>query len=215
MSVIEYKYSPGETYRYRQSVTMVLDDPMSGRVGGKADYEIRFDVLKQNEDGTWMLQFTIAPVNTEGILKDYLPQDFVGRPVMLRIDGQGTLYGITGQKASEEVAPVAKTVYFPKEPLSEGDTWTIPGSSPEDQMQITYQVESFETAGESLIAHLLSNALTTDEQEGSRTEARASFSFDVTRGHQIKSITVIETNWHDRKHLSMVVEYDLIDCIRK
>lgn len=206
---LEYKYKAGDSYRYMQSNTIVLEDPEFGKVGGKATYEARYEVKQLNENGTWTVEFTLVPLHTEGILEHSLPQDLTAKPVLLTIDARGTLHGIRGQKSENDITPFAENASFPDEPLLPGDSWSVPGNKGKDAMEIHYTVERFETSGDATIAHIMSNAASSDEREGSRMQAQSSFTFNVTLGHQIKSTTVIETVWNTGRKLWAVVEYEL------
>lgn len=204
---LEYRYQPGETLVYAQTVTMILREPDDDEpLGGRAEIELVQHVGSVRDDG-WSLDVQQRVTATEGLLADHIPDGLRDKQFRLTVDRRGTLLEVP------EGPPPARMPAFPEGPVDAGEAWSvresgIPGSPP---LELQYLLERFEEAEGDVLAHLVSVGHTEGPDEGLTTHIQGSTVFSVATGCQVQSTTVVEMKWPAGRTMQILVENRLLD----
>lgn len=201
---LEYRYHPGETLVYAQTITMILREPDDDEpLGGRTELELVQHVGSARDDG-WMLDVHQRVTGSEGILAE---QGLADKQFRLAVDRRGTLLELP------EGPPPARMPAFPAGPVDAGEAWSvkesgIPGSP---ALELQYLLERFEEAEDDVLAHLVSVGRTEGPDEGLVTEIQGTTVFSVTAGCQVQSTTVVEMKWPTGRTMQILVENRLLD----
>lgn len=204
--VLQYRYQPGETLLYAQTVTMILREPEEEPLGGRAELELVQHVGSAREEG-WMLDVQQRVAGTEGLLADHIPEGLRDKQFRLAVDRRGTLLEVP------EGPPPARMPAFPEGSVDAGEAWSVtesgvPGSPP---LEIQYLLERFEETEGDVLAHLVSVGRTEGPEAGMVTDIQGTTVFSVVGGCQVLSTTVMEMKWPTGRTMQILVENRLVD----
>ena len=209
-TTLSYLYAEGDILCYEQAVTLLSVSPTGEEQGGYASYDVRQQVLRQNDDGSWLVEVATTPLEAQGALAVQLPLASEVTTVQLRVDPSGAVRTSPGA----EVPSLAAT--FPLGAVEPGDAWTWvpPGAS--DDAAVTTIVHDFEELDGQLVARLVATSqVLTPSDDGDvsvRTEAVSCFSVDA--GCVLSSTSVVDTALPDGTTVSVVVDLALVERTR-
>lgn len=200
--LLEYRFQPGETVRYRQCTYLVLDEPEVGRLMGQTEQRLTQHVVAAQE-GFFELDCQLELVSQSGALGEAIPTGLAEQRFPVRMDRHGGLHGDQQRTPSASAA-------FPAQPMPAGLPWRV-GTGP--GMETAFQIERFETIDGRPHAHIISQSTMVQADETGapvRVEVQGYLLFDLETGRLVKSNGVVNSSWDSGKTLQSAVELELL-----
>lgn len=189
-TLLAYSYAPGYHEVFRETTSILMDDPLEGRQAGRLILRVEYVFHDDSPHGGWVLQCNKTLVEKSGPLAEFAPPEKLqDRAFLFRITPDGMPYDIGGG------LPPRRPI-FPQVPVQVGDWWNNQDELSRDgqpPMILTYNFVLLEERKGDLQADLVVAGDTV--KDGVRTEVEGTVTFSVTHGKVTYSITKIEMTW--------------------